>query len=103
MLTLSNNQQDEVQAFADIQQRISELESYSGEALESQMASLKKALKENPSACSLMLPEDIGLLVAALRRITGQAAVSAATKPARGKAKPKVLSKEEMEAAWDEI
>jgi len=93
------------QAYSDLQQRISELESYSGEELKSQMQQLKKALMENPSACALMLPEEIGSMVSALRKITGQHAVEAATKKAtgRGKAKPVALSEAEMQAAFDEL
>ena len=105
MLTIVDDSTEEgrSQLYADLTQRIKDLESYSGEDLAKQMTVLKKTLKENPSACALMMPEDIGMLVSALRKITGKAAVAAAAKPARGKAKPKVLSKEEMEAAWDEI
>jgi hypothetical protein len=93
------------QVYSDLQQRISDLESYSGEDLKSQMTQLKKALMENPSACALMQPVEIGQMVSALRRITGQHAVEAATKKAAGrsKAKPVVLSEAEMQAAFDEL
>jgi hypothetical protein len=43
-----------------------------GISLEKAMAELKVALKENPAACSLLLPEDVGLCVAALRKMTNK-------------------------------
>ena len=91
------------QKYSDIAARIKQLEDLSGEDLASQMRQLKKALMENPEACKLMQPEDIGLMVANLRRITGQAAVAAAAKPKKGAAKPKALSAEELQNAFDEL
>lgn len=92
------------QTVADMQVRIHELASLSGENLEGAMKELKKALMENPEACELMLPQDIGLMVAALRSITKSHAISEANKPkGRGAAKPKALSAAEMDAAFDEL
>ena len=91
------------QRYSDLVERIKQMETMYGEDLESQMRQLKKALMENPDACALMQPEDIGLMVANLRRITGQAIATAAAKPKRGAAKPKALTEEEMRAAFDEL
>lgn len=93
------------QAYADILPRIDGLVALSGEALEKEMSILKKALIENPDACAIMLPIDIGKMVAALRTITGMAMTEATNKP-KGKAKaPKqlALTAEAMEAAFDEL
>lgn len=62
----------DAQAYADISARIQQLVDLSGEDLSAAMTELKGALKENPNACALMLPEDIGGIVAALQRITGK-------------------------------
>ena len=74
------------QAASDIQVRIKDLEALSEDDLKPAMDDLKRALMQNPAACSLMLPEDVGQMVAALRRITGQALVAAT----KAKGKPKV-------------
>lgn len=62
----------DAQAYADIHARIETLIELSGEDLSGAMIELKGALKHNPNACALMLPEDIGGIVAALQRITGK-------------------------------
>lgn len=71
---------DIAQEVADIQNRITQLEALSEDDLKPAMKDLKKALMDNPDACSLMLPEDIGKMVEALRRMTGQALVEEKTK-----------------------
>ena len=92
------------QATADIKQRIQELEELAGDDLENAMKQLKRALMENPSACELILPQEIGLMVSALRQITGTHAVTMASKPkGRAAAKPKALSAAEMDAAFNEL
>lgn len=92
------------QAAADIIPRIRELETLSGEDLAGEMTLLKGALLANPDAVALMLPEDIGLMVAALRKITGQAITEASEKKPRGTgAKKKALTAADMEAAFDEL
>ena len=92
------------QAYADILPRIDALTALSGEDLGKEMGILKKALIENPDACSIMLPQDIGKMVEALRRITGQALSEATAKP-KGQKKQKqlILTTEAMEAAFDEL
>ncbi len=95
----------ESQAGADIIRRIRELETLSGEDLSGEMTSLKDALHFNPDAVALMLPEDLGLLVAALRKVTNTS-ISEATKEKKEgtpKAKKKALTADEMAAAFDEL
>lgn len=41
-----------------------------GEPLKDAMIELKKAIKANPAACTVLLPEDIGEMVKALYRLT---------------------------------
>lgn len=43
-----------------------------GEPLKQEMQNLKRALLENPTACALLLPEDIGEMVKHLMKITGR-------------------------------
>lgn len=61
------------QASADIKARIEQLSALDSEDLKPAMGELKKALMENPDACAILLPQDIGEMVKALMRITGQA------------------------------
>ena len=44
-----------------------------------------KAIMENPQACALLLPEDIGVMVSSLRKIVGTAIVAASTKKTSAK------------------
>ena len=64
---------------AEISQRIQQLESLGVENLKGEMQQLKRSLIENPAACLLLKDEDIGTLVASLRKITGVAIASAAS------------------------
>lgn len=93
------------QAYSDILPRIKALEAMGGEDLSKEMMLLKGALMQNPEACSLMLPQDMGMLVAALRRVTGEALATAAAKPKKGAGKaPKIiLTMEQMQNAFDEL
>lgn len=92
------------QAAADIIPRIRELENLAGESLEQEMTLLKGALLSNPDAVALMLPTDIGLMVTALRRVTGQSIAEAtAEKKTGGKKKSKALTAQEMSDAFDEL
>ena len=93
-MTQDNNTNAE-QTYSEISARISQLESLSKEDLKNEMQDLKKALMENTEACSLMKPEDIGLLVKHLVQITGIAIVSASTAKKEKKAVKK-LSAEEL-------
>jgi hypothetical protein len=96
-------QQQAHQVVSDLVPRINELVSLSGEALEDEMTQLKAALMQNPNAVALMGDEDIGKLVEALRRITGQAIVSAASKKTASKKTPIKLTKEQIETAFGEL
>lgn len=84
------------QAASNIQQRIKELNDLAEEDLKDAMDDLKRALMDNPAACSLMLPEDVGQMVSALRRITGQALVSAPKTKAKKADKIKTLTAEQI-------
>ena len=96
------------QAFVDISRRIFELEDLIDDDLANAMTSLKDALRKNPSACELLLDEDVGKMTAGLRRKCHLDRVSskenkkpgAKTKP---KAKEVALTPEQLEAAWDEL
>lgn len=90
-----------------IQQRIYDLQKLDGTDLKVAMGKLRLMLLDNPSACQLLLPEDAGQMVAALRRMTDNkmAATLTAAKPTKAskEAKAKVaLTPAEMQAALDE-
>lgn len=97
-ITINNTEMEQIAS--ELQGRISLLCNFSGESLKGEMGSLKKALLENPAACSLLLEEDIGRAVAALRRMVGAAVTTAVAakekKPA--KVKSKALTPEELKA-----
>lgn len=88
------------QVYADLVPRLEALAELSEADLPNEMQSLRGALLKNPEACSLMLPEHLGMLVTALRRMTGQALASAKAAKASKKApKPKALTAAEVAAA----
>lgn len=60
-----------------------------GESLRTAMSELKVALKANPAACAMLLPEDIGQMVGVLRRMTNKL-VLADLSGKKKEAKPKV-------------
>lgn len=100
------NQQTEIeQAASEISIKIKNLTNFDGESLKGEMALLKKALLENPAACSLLHPEDIGLAVANIRRMVGIAISTASAPKAKkeGSGKPKALTKVELAKAMAEI
>lgn len=94
------------QAYSEISQRIKALESLSGDDLKNEMINLKKALLENPQACMLLLPEEIGSLVSSLRKITGIAIATASAKtkkaPGEKKSSKKMTAQELADALNDE-
>ena len=53
----------------EIQARINQLEELSETDLKTEMDDLKMVLLQNPVACILLLPEDIGKAVAAIKRL----------------------------------
>jgi hypothetical protein len=100
---LATNDSNEQKA-SEIKQKIDSLCNFEGEDLKDEMQALKKALQENPSACSLLHDEDIGVMVAAIRKIVGVAvasATSATSKPK--KAAVKKYTAAELEAALAEV
>jgi len=76
MSTLDSNivqLQDATLSREQILAKIAQLEvTDEGEPLRGAMDDLKAALKANPAACAAMLPEDIGLMVKHLMRLTGK-------------------------------
>lgn len=87
------------QTTSEIQAKIASLCNFDGDSLKGEMGSLKKSLLENPAACSLLLPEDIGAAVAALRRMVGIAVASAnAPKPSKAKKSSTKLTPQELAA-----
>lgn len=76
-------------SIADIRTMIAELgTTEDGEDLKDHMVRLKEALRHNPEACALMLPEDIGQCVHYLRKLTGQSITAAAMDMASKKKRP---------------
>lgn len=97
---------DEAQSFVDIVTKINDLKSLMEDDLKEGMSALKAAIKKNPSAADLLLDEELGLMVVALRRMRGITIAEATkeTKPGRKpKAKEVALSADELEAAWKEL
>lgn len=90
------------QLVAEIKARIAALDALFEESLQGEMDSLKVCLIANPSAAALLMDEDVGTLVANLRR-TVSVALQEATdnKKPRGKTAAKKLTKEEIEAAFE--
>ena len=90
------------QLAAEIQSRIANLEALFDESLEGEMDSLKLCLVENPSAAALLKDEDVGLLVAALRRTVSAAVMEAVATKAKPKAEKKKFTAEELQKVLDE-
>jgi hypothetical protein len=61
----------------EMREKIKLLCNFDGDSLQGEMVDLKKSLLENPAACSLLLPEEIGELVTTIRRMTGVAIAEA--------------------------
>jgi len=60
-----------------------------GEPLQHAMRDLKKALLANPTACAMLLPEDIGEMVRHLMKITGRDLQDQQSQSAKKKEKKK--------------
>ena len=94
------------QIYSEISQRIKQLEELSGDDLKNEMMNLKKALLENPQACMLLLPDEIGTMVSSLRKITGIAIATASAKTGKKKSesapKAKKMTAEELAAALND-
>lgn len=74
-------------ALKDIREKIAELTTIKGdrELLKNGIRSLQKALVENPAACAIMLPEDIGSAVELIRIYVGKEVQEEAAKKATSK------------------
>jgi len=101
---------EDAQAYVDIKTKIHQLEGLFDDNLKGAMTELKAALKKNPNATELMLDADVGKMVTALRRMTHVAQVEATTKTKAAKtaksspkAKEVALTKEQIEAAFNEL
>ena len=70
---IQNEENSELaQAYSDVALMVNKLQyALDGEPLAGAMSDLKKALKQNASACMLLLDSDIGQMTLALRRHTG--------------------------------
>lgn len=93
------------QQYSEISLRIKQLEELSGDDLKNEMMNLKKALLENPQACMLLLPDEIGSMVSSLRKITGIAIATASAKTKKTgekKAPAKKMTPEELAAALED-
>jgi hypothetical protein len=90
-----------------IRRKIEDIQSLDGVSLRTEMDDLQKLLKSNPQACMYLLPEDLGLMVRQLRKITDNkiAATLSTTKTSKkaAAAAPTKLTAEEMQAAFDDL
>ena len=88
-----------------IKQKIAEMETFDGISLRNEMDQLKKLIKASPDACMFLLPEELGLCVRALRRMTDNkvAMDMGATKAKIKKDAPVKLSAAELAAALDDL
>ncbi len=90
----------------EIKSRIDRLASLSGLDLKLAMDGLKSLILANPSACTQLLPEDVGDMVSALRKMTSneKAAVMAAPKRASSKkAAPSILAPDDLDALLGDL
>lgn len=90
------------QKASEIQARIRSLCNFDGDNLENEMSALKLALLENPAACQLLMPEDIGMMVSNLQRIVSISAIMAAEDKKKPKKEKQKFTQEEMQKALDE-
>lgn len=99
---------EQVLTTEEIQTKIKQLSTTEEEEdLRSAMNDLKRALKANPNACSALLPEDIGQMVAYLKKITGKDVEDAANNKKGKKKKEKLdlstLTKEQQQEVLDDL
>lgn len=86
-------------SMAEVRQKIADLQTAEdGPQLKGQMDVLRSMLLSNPDACATMLPEDLGLMVRALRRMTSNRVAMdlGKAKPRSAKSKEAKLSAAEM-------
>ena len=94
------------QAYIDIKAKIDKLADMSEINLKDAMTDLKKSLLQNPQACYLIMPYDIGQMVVALRAIREEAVVEAEAEKTKGPKKARIskqLTAEEIAQAFDEL
>lgn len=97
MQAIEGKVKEENKNLTPLQARIRHLVDLPDENIKEEMDSLRAILLENPAACELMLPEDIGCMVAAVRRISSVAIAQAEKKKKPSKSstgKTKVSSKD---------
>lgn len=95
---------EDQQAYYDIKAKINMLSDMSESNLPGAMKELKAALLKNPQACYLILPQDIGQMVIALRAMKNEAVVTSEKTPKEKKAKAsKALTADEIALAFDEL
>ncbi len=97
---------EESSTTAEIKERIERLTTLDGFDLKQAMDGLKALILANPSACSLLLPEDVGDMVTALRRMTGNTKAELMAAPKRGgrKAAPaKTLNPDDLDALLTDL
>ena len=102
---MQNSTDSKEQIYSEISLRIKQLEELSGDDLKNEMMNLKKALLENPQACMLLLPDEIGSMVSALRKVTGIAIATASAKTKKTgekKSAAKKMTPEELAAALED-
>lgn len=75
-----------------IQDRIKQLDGQEGDTLKKSMAQLRIALRANPEACNLLLPEDIGKMVQHIYKMTKTTVVKAVAERSVARAKKVDLS-----------
>lgn len=89
-----------------IKQKIAEMETFDGISLRHEMDQLKKLIKASPDACMFLLPEELGLCVRALRRMTDNkvAMDMGSTKARASKKQVEIkLTAEDIAAALDDL
>ena len=98
---------EESSTTAEIKERIERLTTLDGFDLKQAMDGLKALILANPSACSLLLPEDVGEMVTALRRMTGNAKAELMAAPKRGGRKAaapvKTLAPDDLDALLTDL
>jgi len=90
-----------------VKQKIAELSDFAGISLKNEMTELKKLIKASPDACMFLLPEELGLMVRALRSMTDNRVamdMGASEKSTRVKKQKEIpLTAAEMAAALDDL
>ena len=88
-----------------IKQKIASLENFAGISLRYEMDELRKLIKASPDACLFLLPEELGLTVRALRKMTDNKVAQdmGSTRATKAKAPTVQLTAAEIAAAMDDL